>query len=335
MKKLIALTIAAIGVLGMAPASAANPQVMFTQATGAPISGVPTYKAGDIAYFVIANFPATPEEGVYIYQAVQPAAGEKPTQKNAGGAIWVSTQQGATFAPTAILAVKIDNGNSWGADCAHQQCGLWVEGAHGTVSAAQQFVAFNFEGGATPAPSSNPTPMAAPLPKDSVSVKINGAPAAPNGLGTIHYREVLKFSATSAANAAISYKSYTPTLCPVTATGEVTALKGTGQCDIAVVSAATATTAASESHFPFQVAPGVQSLASTKASLKVGKSATLATISNFGETVSYKNTTTKICTLKGSGLKVLKVGSCVLTATAPASSNYPALNEKVIIKVTK
>ncbi len=335
MKRLLALTVAATAFVGVAPVHAVDSPLMFTESTGAPISGTPTYKAGDTAYFVIAHFPAAPAEGVYIFQAVQPAAGAKPTTENQSGAIWVSTQAGASFAPTSILSLKIDNGNKWGADCAHQQCGIWVEGAHGTTSAAQQFVPFTFAAGATPAPSASPTPTAAALPKDVAAVTINGMATSANGLGTIHYREVLTFAATSPAGAVISYKSYTPTLCPVTATGEVTALKGDGQCDIAVVSAATATTSASESHFPFQVVAGAQSLTGNKSVAKVKKFLGLVTETNFGEKVTYKNTTPKICGLKASAIVGLKAGSCVLTATAMGSSNYPALNTKVVIKISK
>ena len=343
MKKLIrSLLIMAlpISVVAAPSAHAAAPQVVFTEKSGAPISGTPTYKSGDIAYFMITNFPATPVEGVYAFVAVQPAAGAKPTQINQKGAIWVSTQTGGTT-PMSILQLDIDNGHAWGADCAHQQCGIWVEGAHGTTSPAQQFVPFNFQADATPAPSASPsatpTPSATPaaLPKDSVTVLLNGIPTAPNGLSTIKYRQTIKFAVTSASGAAISFKSYTPNLCPVSDKGEVTALKGSGQCDIAVESGATATSAATESHFPFNVAPGEQALTVGSFSLKVGKSASLATISNFGEKVSYKLTASKNCSLKANAVKALKVGTCAFTATAPAAANYPAMNEKVVITVTK
>ena len=346
MKKLVraVLTIAIPSIVFVAPSvHAATSQLLFTQSTGAPISGTPTYKAGDTAYFVISNFPSSPAEGVYAYQAVQPAAGAKPTQSNTQGAVWISTQAGATFAPTAIIALKLDNGNAWGADCAHQQCGIFIDGAHGTTSPAQQFVAFNFEAAPTPAasPAASPTPSASPsptpvaLPKDSLSVLLNGTPVAPNGLSAIGYRETVKFTVTSAASAAISFKSYTPNLCPVTASGEVTALKGTGQCDIAVIAASTATTSATEIHFPFNLGLGKQELANPSFTVKVGQSVSLATISNFGEKVTYKIAATKSCTLKGSTLKAVKVGACNLTATAPGSTNYPAFTGKVLVTVKK
>ena len=328
-----------ISVITISSAYAAAPQLIYTQSTGAPISGTPTYKSGDTAYFMITNFPATPAEGVYAYIAVQPAAGAKPTQSNSQGAVWISTQAGATFTPMQIISLKIDNGNSWKADCAHQQCGIFVEGAHGTTSAAQQFAPFNFQADSNPAPSatSSPTPTtpAVTLPKDNLSVLINGIPTAANGLSTIHYRENLRFIVSSPAKAEISFKSYTPTLCPVTATGEVTALKGSGQCDIAVEEGATTTTSASETHFPLNVVKGIQSLTVSAFALQVGKSATLATISNFGEKVSYKLSATKSCSLKGSAIKALKVGACTLIATAPAAANYPAMNQKEVITVTK
>ena len=320
-------------------AQAATSQLLFTQSTGAPLTGTPTFKAGDTAYFVISNFPASPAEGVYAYQAVKPADGAKPTQSNTQGAVWISTQTGATFAPTAIIGLKIDNGNSWGADCAHQQCGIFIDGAHGTTSPAQQFVAFNFEAPSTPtpspSPSATPSPTPTTLPKDSVTVLLNGVPTAPNGLSSIGYRQIVKFSVTSAASATISFKSYTPTLCPVTEKGEVTALKGSGQCDIAVISSATSTTSATETHFPFNVGPGKQELSTTAFTLKIGQSVGLATISNFGEKVSYKISATKSCTLKGSALKAVKAGSCTLHATAPGSTNYPALHGDLVITVKK
>lgn len=323
MRRFISILAALVVGISLAPTShAASTKVMFTEATGAPISGIPAVAAGETLHFVLGGFPST--GGLYVFQAVQPVGGARPTYSNTKAPLWISTDAQASFAPTKVIAFTIDNGNAWGADCAHQQCGLWFEFDHtkSTDLSEDQFVPFTFN----TLPTTGATPVIATS-AYTLSVKINGVITQENIPGTIAYRQVLTFDATSNSSAPVAFKSYTPDLCPVTG-NTVTALKGSGQCDIAV------TVGSKSSHFPFTVIQGTQSVSLGKSSLKVGQSLLLAKISNFGEVIAYKSSS-KNCSIKGNSLKALKAGSCKISASAMAMDNYKALNQSFVLTIKK
>lgn len=328
MRRLISILAALVVGTSLAPAAhAAGTKVMFTQVTGAPISGTPSVAAGETLHFVLGNFPAS--GGLYIFQAVKPMVdGSKVTQFDQKGALMISNGSGANFTPAQVIALTINNGNSWGADCAHQQCGLWLEYNYEKPNdrSEDQFVPFTFSAlptaVATPGASAAPT---MPATTETISVKINGMVAQVNTPGKISYREVLTFEATSGSGSPVTFKSYTPDLCPLTG-NTVTALKGSGQCDIA------ATVGSKSSHFPFIVGPGVQNVKSSYSG-KVGKSVALAKESNFGEMVSYSSKSAKICTVKGTTLKLNKKGNCLLEASAIGTDNYSALKTAIALSV--
>ena len=321
MRKSFSILVALIVGISLAPASqAAGTKVMFTEATGAPVSGLPTIAAGETLHFVLGNFPTT--AGLYVFQAVQPVTGARPTYSNTKAPLWISTDPQASFAPTKVIAFTIDNGNAWGADCAHQQCGLWFEYDHSksTDLSEDQFVPFSF--------SAVPTTVTAPIMPsvaETLSVKIDGVDAKENIPGKISYRQVITFSATSASGSPVTFKSYTPDLCPVNGS-TVTALKGSGQCDIA------ASAGSKSSHFPFIVGPGVQTVKGVT-SVKAGKSIGLSKESNFGEKVSYKSNSPKICSVSGFTLKAIRSGKCLISESATGSENYPALSATAAITV--
>jgi hypothetical protein len=326
MRRIIAVASAMALAIVVAPAAIAQTKIMFTQANGAPLSTAPTVSAGENLYFVLSGFPTG--KGLYAYEAVQPSsAGSSPTYKDSSreNTLWISTANGATSSPTAVITFKVNNGNSWGADCAHQQCGLWFEFDHtnSTDRSEDQFVPFTF----TAASSGGATSVGLETtnkPKDTISVKINGVLANNTVLGTIAYRQVLTFAATAESGSPVKLISYTPDLCPVSG-NTVTALKGSGQCDIAASSPGNATLGAKESHFGFNLAPGTQTanLGHISFKVKVGDSWTLAKVTNFGESISYK-ALTKNCSISGVKLKAVKAGACKISASAPATSNYAA-----------
>jgi hypothetical protein len=322
------ISVVIIGALFSPQADAATVKVMFTSATGAPVSGTPVVAAGEKINLVLGSFPTG--SGLYIYQAVQPVAGSKPTLFNQPGAVWVSASNGATFSPAQVISITIDNGHTWGADCAHQQCGLWVEYDFNKSSdrSEDQFVPFAFSTTATPASTSTPT---ASLPADVLTVSINGKIAQANVPGTIYYQTPLSFTGTAASGAPVTFKSYTPELCPIV-NGVVTALKGSGQCDIAATSSGNTMAAPKTSHFPFNVFPGAQVVKSAF-SVKKGKGVRLDAVSNFGEPVIYKSITKKVCAVDSNIVKTIKRGTCTITATAPAGPNYKQLAGKVLIAV--
>jgi hypothetical protein len=83
--------------------------------------------------------------------------------------------------------------------------------------------------------------------------------------------------------------------------------------------------AAKESHFGFNLATGSQTanVGHIGFKIKVGDSWTLAKLTNFGETITYK-ALTKNCSISGAKLKAVKAGACKISASAPATSNYAA-----------
>lgn len=307
MKKLVSV-LAAFGLtIAIAPSALAQ-----TTVQGGPLSNL--NPAGDKIHLALSGYPTA--HGLYIFQAVQPAAGARPTQINTASQVWVGTAPGATD-PKGDIVVTVDNGHAWGADCAHQVCGLFVRLDHtaSTDISEDQFIPIAFAAAAT---------TTATLPADTLAVKIDGMDVKENVPGKIAYRQVITFSATSGSGSTVTFKSYTPDLCPVTG-NTVTALKGTGACDIAATSAGNATTAPKTSHFPLMVGLGTQTanVGRTGFKVKVGAKWVFAKTTNFGEQITYK-ALTKNCSVSGYNFKALKVGACKISATAPGSSNYSA-----------
>lgn len=304
----LAATAATALVIMVAPSAMAQ-----TSAQGGPLTNLNL--AGDKIHFVLSGYPTT--HGLYMYQAVKPDTGARPTLINTASQVWVGTSAGATD-PKGDIVVNVDNGHAWNADCAHQICGIFIRMDHTapTDTSEDQFIPITF------AASSSPVAAA---PADTLAVKINGIDAKENVAGTIAYRQVLTFEATSGSGAPVTLKSYTPDLCPLTG-NTVTALKGSGQCDIE------AKVGSKASHFPFNVVPGVQDVKATYAG-KVGKSIALAKLSNFGEMVTYSTKTSKVCTVKATTLKLVKKGDCVLIAKAIGTNNYSSLTASVTVTI--
>ena len=309
MRRIIATAAAVAVAVVVAPAAMAQ-----TKVQGGPLTNL--NPAGDKIHLALSGYPTN--HGLYIYQAVQPAAGARPTQINTATQVWVGTDAGATN-PAGDIVLAVDNGHAWGADCAHQVCGIFIRLDHtaSTDTSEDQFIPITFA-------AASATTTSATLPADTIAVKIDGVDAKENVPGKIAYRQVVTFAATSGSGTAVTLKSYTPDLCPVTG-NTVTALKGTGQCDIAATSAGNATVGPKTSHFPFIVGLGTQTanIGHTGSKVKVGASWTLPKQTNFGETITYK-ALTKNCSINGFMLKALKVGACKISATAPATENYAA-----------
>ena len=308
MKRLASVASAVGLAIAIAPSAFAQ-----TMVQGGPFTNL--NPSGDKIHLALSGYPSA--HGLYIFQAVKPDAGARPTFINTASQVWVGTSPGATD-PKSDIVVTVDNGHAWNADCAHQVCGLFIRLDHTASSdtSEDQFIPITF------AAASASTTSA--LPADTLSVKINGMDVKENVPGTIAYRQVITFSATSGSGTPVTFKSYTPDLCPVTG-NTVTALKGTGACDIAATSAGNATTAAKTSHFPLMVGMGTQTanVGHTGFKVKVGSKWTFAKTTNFGEQITYK-ALTKNCSVSGYSFKALKVGACKISATAPASANYSA-----------
>lgn len=320
MRRILATAAAAALAIVVAPAAMAQ-----TMVQGGPLTNL--NPAGDKIHLALSGYPTA--HGLYIYQAVQPTAGARPTALNTATQIWVGTDKGATD-PKSDIVLVVDNGHAWGADCAHQVCGIFVRLDHTapTDTSEDQFIPITFA-------AATATTTTTTLPADTIAVKIDGVDAKENVPGKIAYRQVVTFAATSGSGTAVTLKSYTPDLCPVTG-NTVTALKGSGQCDIAATSAGSATVGPKTSHFPLIVGLGVQTanVGHIGFKVKVGASWTLAKVTNFGETITYK-ALTKNCSISGATLKAVKVGACKISATAPATANYKAFSATDIFVVSK
>ena len=331
MKRFISTVVAvALGVV-LAPQALAA-----TSVQAGPLTGLSSDVVTKI-HIALSGYPTT--FGLYIEQAVKPKSGTRPDIH--GTPIYVSAAP-ANFAEgatpiTGDIVLSVDNGHAWGADCVHQECGIFIRADHNASgnTSEDQFIPLTFVASTTATATPTATPTAAALPADTLAVTINGVAAVANVPGSIQYRTPVTFAVTTGSGVAATLKSYTPDLCPVTGF-TVDALKGSGQCDIAVTAPGDATHAAKTSHFPFIVGLGVQTLTErvVKVSIKVPATLTLAT--NFGETVSYKSSTPKNCSVKGATVKGLKVGTCNLVATAMGvNGNYNAITQKVVVAVTK
>jgi hypothetical protein len=98
--------------------------------------------------------------------------------------------------------------------------------------------------------------------------------------------------------------------------GVVTALKGTGKCDIGVTSPGNATYGPIEVHFPIYLKPGNDGILhkAYPTTLKVGKSTSLKSDSLFGEKLKFKSTS-KNCRVSGNKVKAIKKGACSISIT--------------------
>ena len=322
MKRLIS-TLAAVA-LGVALAPSA---LAATTVQGGPLAGLSLSTSTNI-HLVLTGYPMN--KGLYIEEAVKPAAGARPSAS--GQALWVSAQA-ADIAQHATpingdLVLSVDNGHSWGADCAHQQCGIFIRLDHNSPGdfSEDQFIPLAFDA-STAAATAAPT-MAA-LPNDTLDVTVSSG-AVPL---TLAYETPITFTSVTGSGATATYKSYAPDLCPITG-NTVNALKGAGVCDIGITAPGDATHAAVTKHFPLTLVPATQSLTTTAATVKVGKSVALAATTAFGEKITYK-AASKNCSVALNNVKGLKVGACALTATAPGTANYSALNAKVVVTVKK
>lgn len=324
----VALTIGSVAAAEAAPTT----KVMFTAATGAPLPGnaLPSLTAGDVVTMVIGSFPTG--KGIYVYQAVQPAAGKRPTQFNKAGSLWISTTPGASFKPSDLIKLTIDNGNAWGADCAHQSCGIQVE--LDSISSAgdtseDQFFPFTYVVG-TSASKETTNPAASSV---SVTASINDTALEQNKASvTLAYRTPLTV-VTSASDGSKTTMNFTAdpsgkTLCVVDGK-TIKAVTAVGTCNLEV-HAGTAV-----GYYPFYLGKGVQTVKQKVTSAKRGKPKSLTLKSNFGETVSYKVTSKKICTTVDNTLIGLTPGKCTITAAAPGTTNYDQFSANIVVTITK
>ena len=234
MKRIVS-TITAVAAVALSVALA--PQALAaTTVQGGPYTGLSSDAPTNI-HLALSNYPTT--HGLYVLEAVKPATSARPMTTNAATQLWLSTDTtGGAKSIKGDVVLVVDNGHSWGADCLHQECGIFIRLDHTATSdtSEDQFIPLTFAasagtGSTTPTPASG---AATGLGPDLLTVTANGKVLAQNVPGTISYRTPLTFVVTTGSGVKATLKSYTPDLCPV-AGNVVDALKGTGACDIATM----------------------------------------------------------------------------------------------------
>jgi hypothetical protein len=329
-RHLIVAAITASLAIGAAPAAmAAAASVTFVQSTGAPLASqtiTGLNPNGDTVYLTLGNFPTG--KGLYVYQAVQPAAGARPTQVNTASEQWVTTAMGGTAKPTDIIKVAVNNGHAWNADCAHQTCGIQIEFDHDSTTDKSQDQFFPIAFAAT---GTTPVATSAAAPSVTITAQIDGKDLSGTMPGALGYETpkyvVIKASDGEPTTASISADPSGKTFC-VYSKNTIKALSATGACNLNITVGSGA-----QANFPFMLGAGIQTLTNKVTSIGRGKPVALAAKTNFGEATMYTSASAKVCAVVGETVIGLRPGSCVLNATAAASANYAALTTKVTIKV--
>ena len=292
-----------------------------TSVMGGPYSNLKS--TGQVIHLALSGFPAT--SGLYVMQCVQSTDSSRPTLCNQAAQLWISTSQGASFAPNADIQFKPTaafTSGSTSVDCTKSTCGIFIRLDHTapTDLSEDQFIPLTFVADAAPA-----------LPADVITATVNGKVLSPAAPLDVKYRDVFKVEASAKSGVALTYASLAPA-CAING-NEVTVLKGSGYCDIAITSAGNAQYSTITSHFPLKLNPGTQSV-SISASGKVGAKINLPATSNFGEKVTYSVNKNPNCALASNVLTLKKKGACVLKAAAPAMPDtYLAFKQNIAVKI--
>ena len=321
--------VAGLIALGFIPAAHAQSKITFTASNGAPLASqslTGLNPAGDVVTLTIGSFPTG--KGLYVYQGVQGAMGARPTQINQSSQQWVTTAMGGTAKPTDLISIKVDNGHAWGADCAHQICGIAIEFDHASTAdhSEDQFFPITFAAQST-APASS-----APVTSVTITAQIDGKNLSATMPGSLPYETpkyvVVTTSDGSTPTLKISADPSGKTFCSVK-DNLITALAGTNYCNLEIA------TPNGKANFPFALTPGVQFVRSAPKIMKVGQVITLSAQTNFGESVTYKVATNSTCKLAGNKITGKKVGTCMLSVKAPGTVNYSALKGSISFEVNK
>ena len=312
MRKFVLVLALAVSVLVPTGAHAAQ-----TKFVGGPLTNLEP--RGAVINAQLSEVPT--RAGLYMQQCVESAAGVRPTLCNEAAQLWISTAQGASFAPTAAIQFKpvasFISGTTT-VDCTVSKCGIFLRFDHtaGPNFSEDQFIPITFKSGAT---------ATVVLPADEITATINGVAVSTRAPITLGYRQIATVEAVSKVGAALTYASLSPN-CGLSGK-EITPLKGSGECAISVTSAATATSAGAAAILPSRLKLGVQTIPAIAAK----KSVRLATVTNFGEKVSYQASGS--CSVK-KNLLTAKKGKCTVTASAAGQVGlFEALRQKVVLRI--
>ena len=306
MKRIVLAVFVAVGLL-VAP-TPANAQAKVVGGPLTDLSAAPTINLS------ITGFPA--KAGLYFQQCAAPTSAARPTACNDAAQLWISTERGANFTPTANIVFKPVASYKTRAgeeiDCRKVSCGIFIRFDHnnGADLSQDNFIALTFKSG-------DNAPV---LISDEITASIGGVTLSQSNPITMAYRAPGLLIFSSKSGATLTAKSYAPACTLVD--GVVTALKGAGACDIGITSPGNATYGPIEVHFPIYLKPGNDGILSKAypTSLKVRKSAVLKSDSLFGEKLSFKSSN-KVCRVTGSKVTALKKGTCLISITGPSVAN--------------
>ena len=313
MKKLAVITTLLVSILVSTNANAAQ-----TTFNGGPLTNLGSSASIHIA---LSNFPAS--GGLYIVECVKADAGMRPTLcVGAANQLWISTSPGASFKPTDDIIFKpvaTFTSGSTAVDCTVLQCGIFLRFDH-TLPAdtsQDQFIPLTFSGSA---------PVTT-LPIDEITASINGQELSSKTPLKIAYRQLAVLSATSKSGVVLTFDSLAPA-CALNGM-KITALKGSGYCDIAVTSPGSSAATGVTAHFPLELTLGVQTVPTIK--ITKNKKTALAAKTNFGEPITYLGTGS--CSIS-KNILTAKKGTCAVVAGARGQNNlYSPLNKRTVIKV--
>ena len=319
----IALLIAGLAIAPVAQAA--------TTVEGGPFTNL--NPAGAAIPLKLSTPPAT--AGIYILQCQITPAGTRPTtaQCNMASQLWITNSGQGSFRFTDAVTVNVRESFN-GISCNTVGCGLFFRLDHTqpTNTAEDRFIPIQFTGGA---------PIV--LPNDELSVKVGETALVANRPADLVYRTPIALTATALSGSVISARAL-GTNCSVDANLTVTALKGSGECVIAVTTAGNASFAGVTANYPFLLKPATQSVdVSLPTAFKVTKTAVLAPTTlttSMGEKVKFTAKPAQNCTItiakKSITLKAKKPGTCTITLSAPARKGlYSAYSSTTTVTVTK
>ena len=132
-------------------------------------------------------------------------------------------------------------------------------------------------------------------------------------------------SATGSSGLAVSFASTTPAVCTVS--GATMTLVAAGTCTIQATQAGNANyAAATPVNQSFQVTPESQTITfGALSNLALGTAPfTVSATASSGLPVSFASTTSTVCTVSGTTVTLVAVGTCTIQATQSANATYPA-----------
>jgi hypothetical protein len=143
-------------------------------------------------------------------------------------------------------------------------------------------------------------------------------------------------SATASSGLAVNFASITPGICRVS--GATVTLVAVGACTIrATQPGNTNYAAAAPVNQSFQVTQGSQTISfgSLPSQLLGAAPFTVSATASSGLTVHFTSRTPPVCTVSGTTVTLVAVGTCTITATQPGNADYAAatpVNQSFLVK---